>query len=116
MTKHLFLIVATILLTGCLSTDPAIPFDSGGSRADGVITMSTAPIDLLREVDWEASEHLVLQRCRVWDYNGYLPFTGVRQRCIDSSALLGCLRYVFERDYQCTNVDMLQSLPTINQH
>ena len=113
--KHLSLILATVSLAGCLSTEPAIPFDSDGSRADGIITMSTAPIDLLREVDWEASEHLILQRCIAWDYNGFLPFTGVRQRCIDSSALLGCLSYVFERDYQCTNVDVPESLPTLNQ-
>ena len=87
------------LFVGCTA---ATPFDTGGGRADGMITITATPNLFNPSVDWDAFEGTVLERCSAWGYTGLQAFGGVTQQCVAIS-LFGCNRYQFSRNYQCTD-------------
>lgn len=65
---------------GC-STVPVVPFDTGGSRTDGIVTM-TADTGYPDLVDWEAGEPDALYRCQQWGYSRVEGFSGVTVKCV----------------------------------
>ncbi len=98
-------------ISGC-STVPVVPFDTGGSRSDGIVKM-VAPVgtfDIAETmiVDWEAAERDALRRCRQWGYSEVEAFSGISIECLETSCYsstyyssCGCSREQVTRNYQC---------------
>ena len=82
-------VTTAFLLAGCEGTAPVpiIPYDTGGSRADGIVTMTAQPGYLWKidEIDWTASEHLVLERCKAWGYTSFQAFSGIMSKCLNTT-------------------------------
>lgn len=104
--KIAMLVLTVVLLAGC---EAVVPYDTGGSRADGIITMSATVRMFDNGIDWAASEHLVLERCQAWGYSWFQAFTGVTSECVDGSATTigvttsySCNAWLYSRNYQCT--------------
>ena len=85
-------------MLGCGTTH--IPFDIGGSKADGTVVMGVT-VSELDQVDWDGANHMALERCRAWGFTGARAFSGVRERCVAGGGLSGCARKEISRAYQC---------------
>ena len=81
-----------LLLAGCESS-PLVPVASGGT--DGVIIMSATGYSW-QEIDWMASEHVVLGRCRAWNYSNFEAFDLVSSRCVSSSTYNSCAAWEYD--------------------
>jgi len=93
-------IFVALFIVGC-----ATPLDyvaTGGSRADGVVSLSyeygafQAP-----QLDEAQGIREATARCQVWGYTGAQAFGGNVQTCTMAS-LGSCDRWRVTRDYQCT--------------
>ncbi len=93
--RHLVAVAAFLALaiTGCA---PVTPVDIGGSKADGTVTTG-ATVGIFDTVNWEGADEMALYRCRQWGYSHAEPFTGIRERCLDSY----CETKELSRTYQC---------------
>ena len=92
---------AALLLAGC-SSIPSNPFAVDGSRADGKIIMhSGTTTDMAVEVNWQSQEHVALEKCLDWGFNGVEPFGGARSRILTVDEW-GVRFWEHERVYQCT--------------
>ncbi|MYF00778.1 MAG: hypothetical protein F4234_11535 [Gammaproteobacteria bacterium] len=106
-----------IALAGCATqAQPILPFDIGGSRADGTVLMGVqAAASAAGNIDWEGSEGLVLERCNAWGYSNFQAFSGVRSRFVRNDPtfipFLGVINteiVEISREYQCTTEDRIQ--------
>ena len=89
---------AVCVVYGCSTTH--VPFDIGGSKADGTVVMGVT-VSEFDEVDWEGANHTALERCRAWGFVGARAFSGVRERCVVAGGWSGCARKELFRTYQC---------------
>lgn len=117
------LIWSSACLANCGSSESLVPVASGGSN--GVIIMSATSSLSSPEIDWTASEHIVLDRCQAWNFTGFEAFNLISSECVNSysynscaaweyDSLQGvsncidyepvqaCSRWQFNRNYQCT--------------
>lgn len=96
-----FLLLTTLfcisLLCGCGFTTSL--YTSGGSRADGTITM-TVTYGALRvpKINWEAARKKAIERCRLWGYSGGYFFETGNRECVDYN----CNTYRNTYTFQCT--------------
>ena len=93
-----------LALTACAAPKPVVqPGITGGSRADGIVTMSAmtsiyqpvAP-DLLAALDTAA------RRCRGWGYRGQTVLAGSREFCRRYARWGRCTHTQVTRHYDCT--------------
>lgn len=97
---HRTTLLAIALLAGCANTK--IPEATGGSRADGTVTMSYTVTSLERpQVDWAAAKRGAEDRCRSWGYEAAERFGGWRQECVAGGGLGGCNGWMVHIPYQC---------------
>jgi hypothetical protein len=90
-----------LALAGCAAQVQLVP--SGGSRADGVIDMSTE-LGAMRtpEIDWADARKVASSRCAAWGYSQAEAFGTLEQKCIETDPKLGCLTYAYTAKYQCS--------------
>lgn len=92
------------LLAGCASTGPVTtPVESGGNRADGIVTLSTTrflynPV----EPDWREAAARADARCRSWGHSGPAYFAGDQQACEIYDFHGRCARAKVTRFYDCS--------------
>ena len=91
------------LLSACASAGPTVtPAESGGNRADGIVTMSsTTTIFNAVGPDWREAEEGASDRCRRWGFVGAAPFTGSQERCVGYDRHGRCVQTVTTRFYEC---------------
>lgn len=100
--KQLTGIACVVLLSAC-ATEPLTLTPTGGSRADGVIYLSTdVGVFSILNVDWEATTQVAAQRCRSWGYRNAQPFGGESISCIyyDINGACNVSRYTYT--FQCS--------------
>ncbi|EBG4311455.1 hypothetical protein DNG45_00900 [Salmonella enterica] len=96
----IMVLVAPLYLSGCTTvTDLSA---SGGSRADGTVTMSAeyGEFDIVKLNKTNALD-AATKRCQSWGYKSAEPFDTGFRRCTVSSGLGGCSRYIYSIQYQC---------------
>jgi hypothetical protein len=75
---------------------------TGGSRADGVVSLSFEYGAFERpEVDDLQGQQVAVERCAVWGYSGADPFGGTVSQCVVADGFGSCNRWRITRDYQC---------------
>ena len=99
LARKFGLVGVASLLFGCAGTTQ-IPFDLGGSKADGTVVMGVN-VGEFDEVDWGSAAGTALERCRAWGYSNAEAFSGVRERCINPGGWTGCAKKEISRTYQC---------------
>lgn len=88
-----------LMVQGCTVQKVLVP--TGGSRADGTISMSYEVGELdIPVIDPQQGARDAGTRCAVWGYTGAQPFGGETRRCIDRSAK-DCNRWQVTIEYQC---------------
>ena len=101
LTKKLgFLAILSVasVLFGCGTTQ--VPFDIGGSKADGTVVMGVT-VSEFDQVDWDGANTTAHERCRAWGFSSARAFSGVRERCVAGGGFSGCARKEISRTYQC---------------
>jgi len=90
---------ATLLVIAGCST-PVTMVATGGSRADGTVTLSYEHDSLERPVvDMQQAAITAAEKCKVWGYTDAEPFGGAISHCADSH---GCDWRIVTATYQCT--------------
>ena len=97
--KQIALLTFAVALAGCAGA-PVIPFDIGGSKADGTVVMGATIGAFSGPVEWESAEGDALRRCEAWGYSKVEAFTGIRTRCLRQGTY-GCMEEEQSRTYQC---------------
>jgi YecR-like lipoprotein len=99
-TTTLALVMATLCLCSCGVTKEYVA--TGGSRADGTVTLSYeyGMLQSPRE-DEEQGVTLAISTCAGWGYSGSQPFGGESQQCEAINGYGNCLRWLVTRRYQC---------------
>ncbi len=100
-----WIIIATAMATlgACGSSPPGVsPSESGGSRADGIVTMtSTRTIYNAVGPDWEEAEAGAEKRCRTWGFEGAGAFSGWQDTCLGYDRHGRCLETATTQFYAC---------------
>lgn len=93
-----------LILFSCNKEVAKFPIATGGSKADGTVTMSYE-YGLFEKpnVDWEFSEDGAKDRCKSWNYKNAEKFGGSNYLCKAMNGYGNCLRYQVDTVYQCTN-------------
>lgn len=98
MKQIVILVIAGIFLAGCAA--PKTWVATGGSRADGVVTLAyDEGLFESAVVDEQQAIREARSRCAVWGYTGAVAFGGAISTCLDSD----CYSRRISKDYQCTN-------------
>jgi hypothetical protein len=95
--------LALLVLTGCASGRPVItPSESGGLKADGVVSMSST-VSLFHpfKPDWRVAQTGAAKRCRSWGFTGAKSFTGSRELCTAWDRHGRCMESQLTRYYEC---------------
>lgn len=91
-----------LALSGCMSVQ-AVPVVSGGSKADGVVTVSYDRGALVKPPkDWSHISSQVRKRCAAWGYEGATPFEGEKAQCVAADQS-NCGIWEITITYQCVN-------------
>lgn len=99
--KKYTLLLSLIVLTGCTQTVQITPFPTGGSKADGTVTMTYNYGHLeIPEVDWEEADKTATAKCKAWGYNKAESFGGKLTKCTAYNGY-GCVRTQVDVTYQC---------------
>ncbi len=96
------LVLACLLaacLMGCARHKDLVA--TGGSRADGTVTMSYefGPGEIPK-VDPAQGAISAAERCRAWGYTDAQPFGGETRQC-NAPSQYGCMRWFVSMTYQC---------------
>jgi hypothetical protein len=96
-------VIAAGFVAGCASPGPTVtPAESGGNRADGIVTMSsTTTIFNAVGPDWQVADAGAGDRCRRWGYERASSFTGSQDRCVGYDRHGRCVQTVTTRFYEC---------------
>ena len=103
MKKANWMILAVVIMaaSGCTVQKELVP--TGGSRADGTVTLSyDYGMFEKPQVDMAQGELAAQQRCAAWGYTGAEPFGGSLNRCEAADAYGNCTRTLVTMTYQCT--------------
>ncbi len=98
-----FLMSALFFVAACSGGDRVIkPDQSGGSKADGVVSMSST-VSLFHpfEPDWNVAHEGAATRCRSWGYKSQPTFTGTREFCQAWDKHGRCMETQLTRYYEC---------------
>lgn len=95
--------VLLVLLSSCATQKMWVA--TGGSRADGVVSVSydygAFEVPEVSEAQGQAE---AAGRCAVWGYGGAEAFGGSIATCVLTDGFGGCNRWRVTKDYQCTSV------------
>ena len=95
-------LVAVMLAVSSCATD-ITPFATGGSKADGTVSMSYEYHDYEQPViDWEEVDKEALSICQKWGYSNAEAFGGSTRTCV-AGTQYGCARYSVTTEYQCSD-------------
>ena len=75
-------LAGTILLSGCVATEPLVPSALDGDRAGGTVVIGVAADSEHDVVDWSNAQPEAAVHCRAWGYRGAIAFGGVQSRCV----------------------------------
>lgn len=102
MTPKMFVLAGTLLISGCAPTLKYLVV-SGGSKADGTLTMAYEYTNAeYPEVQWDAANVSATERCSGWGYSGAELFGAYTKDCVRRSATGGqCVRWRVTYTYQC---------------
>ena len=98
---------ALIALSIAACTTIIVPQATGGSRADGTVTMSydfgafEAP-----DVQWAPAQIEAVNRCEAWGYTDAEAFGGALNTCLLRDGFGGCNRTRVDMTYQCTSAEI----------
>ena len=93
------ILLALALLAGCETIK--VPMATGGSRADGIITMAYEYGMFQKPmVDWTQSDNTATRRCQRWGYATAERFEGTLSQCTYFGQY-GCERWRVTTEYQC---------------
>ncbi|MEM8572359.1 MAG: YecR family lipoprotein [Pseudomonadota bacterium] len=98
-------LLAVVFLAACAGSDKVIsPTQSGGSKADGVVSMSST-VSLFHpfEPDWLMAHEGAAKRCSRWGYKAPPTFTGTREFCQAWDKHGRCMEAQLTRYYQCNS-------------
>jgi hypothetical protein len=92
------LVIAGILLAGCAA--PKTWVATGGSRADGVVSLAY-DVGMFESAvtDEQQAIREATSRCAVWGYTGAVAFGGTISTCVNSDCSISRVT----KDYQCIN-------------
>jgi hypothetical protein len=94
-----FTIVLALCVAGCARNKELIA--TGGSRADGTVTMSYEFGALENpKLDIAQGVASATERCRAWGYTSAEPFGGDMRQC-QAPSQYGCMRWLVSVTYQC---------------
>ena len=94
------LLAALFVIAGC--STPKTMVATGGSRADGTVTLSYEHGLFQRPVvDMQQAAVTATEKCRVWGYTDAEAFGGGISHCA-SYTPDGCVRWLVTATYQCT--------------
>jgi hypothetical protein len=89
-----------LILSGCSVIK--IPTTTGGSKADGFITMTYTVGSFERaQINWSDVRMRAIKRCQNWGYTAAESYAGSTKRCIYSSPQYGCQQMEISIKYQC---------------
>lgn len=98
--KKIIVLIPIITITGCATN--IRPSATGGSKADGTVTMSYQYGGFQKPViDWNQAAIDAANRCASWGYTGAEPFGGSTSQCVFNNGY-GCNRWQVNMQYQCT--------------
>jgi hypothetical protein len=102
LPQRLFMLVSLAVTSGC--TTIIVPEATGGSRADGIVTMTREGVRMFQtaQIDWEQTQRDAAARCAVWGYHDAQPFAGEKRHCEAYNGYGNCVEATYSRDYQCT--------------
>ncbi len=94
-----------LVLAACAAPRPegVRPVAAGESRADGIVTMSSAgtiwnPVD----ADWRVAQAAADRRCRTWGYAGAESYAGWQETCRAWDRHGRCIKTRVTRFYSCS--------------
>lgn len=101
MKKIFLLAFASLVLSSCATN--ITPVATGGSKADGTVTVSYAYGMFEKPViNWPAAERSAKARCNAWGYNSAEAFEGTQENCLAYNGYGNCVRNQVNLVYQCT--------------
>lgn len=96
----LLIAAGLVLASGCARNKELVP--TGGSRADGTVTLSFEHGALeIPKLNQEQGLIAARERCRAWGYTDAQAFGGVTRQCQAPDAYGGCYRWFVSLTYQC---------------
>jgi len=88
-----------LALIACAKKVALVP--TGGSRADGTVTLSYEIGDMQRaEMDPAQAQAAARERCTAWGYSDAQAFGGQTRQC-QMAGQYGCYRWFVSMTYQC---------------
>jgi hypothetical protein len=97
--RNLFAAALTLSLGACMVPVQRELLPVGGSRTEGIVTLSYEHGAMLDpQVDYAAAQARAGERCKAWGYSGAQAFGGETRRCRDRA----CTGYIVTVPYQCT--------------
>jgi hypothetical protein len=99
------MIAATLvaaLVSGCTTQAAKELVATGGSRADGTVSLSFeyAPYEE-PQIDQAKGVATASERCAIWGYSAAQPFGGISRQCQYANQY-GCMRWTATMTYQCS--------------
>lgn len=92
-----------LILAACAQAPVVQPSIAGGSRADGIVAMtSTTSIYQPVQPDLLAAHDKAAKRCRGWGYRGRTVLAGTREFCRYYDSWGRCTQTKVTRHYDCT--------------
>lgn len=93
--------IAALLASGCATQKDWLV--TGGSRADGVVSLSYERNEFQRpELDQAEADRLATQKCMAWGYKGAESFGSQRNDCLSRRGFGNCGTRRVTVEYQCT--------------
>jgi len=96
------LLMSLFLISACATN--VTPQATGGSKADGTVTVSyeygmfEQPV-----VNWTVANSTAKERCKAWHYENAEAFGGSQNRCLAVDGYGNCARTQVNITYQCTD-------------
>lgn len=99
--KSMLTFIALIGLSACATN--ITPQATGGSKADGIVTLSYDVGQMQKPiVNWESAELEAERRCKAWGYKKAEAFGGSTRSCVQYGGFGGgCAVNQYTHSYQC---------------
>lgn len=95
-----FVVGLVLIFQGCARQKELIP--TGGSRADGTVTMSYEyGAGEIPKISQEQGAVAARARCKAWGYTDAQPFGGEMRQCQAPGSYGSCYRWFVSLTYQC---------------
>lgn len=94
-------VVVALLAVGCATHKDWLV--TGGSRADGVVSLSYEHNEFQRpELNQAEADRMATQKCMAWGYKGAEAFGSQRNDCLSRRGFGNCGSRRVTVEYQCT--------------